>query len=180
MLLPVDARNRTSARAKGRGVGIGVEVGLVAGLGVTVGSEGGVVVAVGQGVGVVGDRAALGASGTAVGGGASEGAGVGAKVGLGRAVAVGKAAMVASTAAAIAAWMSKVGVVGNCEVASRIGGGGVGVVGDEFAQAVDASAKSTNTPDATDLFFWINESSIMTSRHFLSHRTPQPLWVSLT
>jgi len=37
--------------------------------------------------------------------------GVGAKVGLGRGVAVGRAAMVASTAAAIAAWVSVVGGV---------------------------------------------------------------------
>ena len=122
---------------------MGVEVGLVAGLVETVSSERGVAVAVGQGVGVVYDRAPLGASRTAVGGGASVGAVVVAD-GLGRAVVVGKAAMVASTAAAIAAWESKVGVVGNCDVASRIGGEGLVVVGDELTQAVDASAKNTN------------------------------------
>ena len=102
-----------------------------------------------------------------VGVGTSVGVGVGANVGLGRGVAVGSAAMVASTASAIADWRSKVGVVGR-EVASMVGGDGVGIVGDELAQAVDASAKSTNTPDATDLLGCTSESSIATSDHYLS------------
>ncbi len=78
------------------------------------------------------------------------GVGIGAKVGLGRGVAVGRAAMVASTAAAIAAWVSVVGAVVAREGASMIGGGGVAVIGDELAQAVEASAKSKHIPE-TDL-----------------------------
>ena len=110
-----------------------------------------------------------GTMGMSVGGGVEVGVGidVGLEIGVGvvigakvGGVAVGRAAMVASTAAAIVAWVSTVGVVGTREGASMIGGGGVVVIGDELAQAVDASAKSTNTPDTIDLFGCTSASSI--------------------